>query len=60
MSLITYVKNVRAEMKHVVWPSNRQTVSLVGVVILVSAIAGLIVAGFDFGFTAIAERIVAF
>lgn len=59
MSLISYVKNVRAEMKHVVWPTNKQTMSLVGVVVLVSVIAGLLVAGFDFGFTTIAEQIVA-
>ena len=58
MSIFTYVQNVRAEMKHVVWPSNKQTIMHVGVIVLVSLVVGVIVAGFDGGFTAIARQIV--
>ena len=58
MSLFSYVQNVRAEMKHVVWPTNKQTIVHVGVIVLVSLIAGLMVAGFDGGFTLVARQIV--
>jgi preprotein translocase SecE subunit len=51
MKLFTYLKNVRAELQHVVWPSTKQALTHTGIVILLSAIAALIIALLDYLFT---------
>lgn len=43
-------REVRAEMKKVVWPSREETIRLTIVVIAVSAIISIILAGADFMF----------
>jgi preprotein translocase subunit SecE len=50
-SLFTYFRNVRAEMKHVVWPSNKQAMTHVALIIGISVFTALIIAGLDYGFT---------
>lgn len=50
-SFITYLKNVRAELTHVVWPSQEQTVQHVALVVLISIITALFVAALDYAFT---------
>jgi len=49
--LIIYLKNVRAELKHVVWPSNRQAMTHVVLILLISAFATAFIAGLDYLFT---------
>jgi len=44
-----YFKGVRAEMKKVIWPSKTELVNYTGVVILMSAIIGLVVWILDLG-----------
>ena len=39
----TYFKGVKAEMKKVIWPTKKELVNYTGVVILISAIVGLVV-----------------
>ncbi len=50
-SLITYLKNVRGEMKHVVWPTRQQAISHTVLIILISAITALLITGLDYVFT---------
>jgi len=39
----TYFKGVKAEMRKVIWPTKKELVNYTGVVILISAIVGLVV-----------------
>lgn len=58
-SLATYLKNVRAELTHVVWPSNRTALTHVALIVLISIITALLIMGFDFVFTRFVGFIVA-
>lgn len=49
--IITYLKNVRGELKHVVWPSQGQAVTHVVLILIISAFATLFIAGLDYVFT---------
>ncbi len=57
-SFITYLKNVRGEMAHVVWPSRRQTIIHTVLIILISTLVALLISGFDYVFTNIVDRLV--
>lgn len=50
-SFISYLKHVRAEMTHVVWPSQRQAMGHVILIILISVFTALFIAALDYGFT---------
>ena len=45
----TYFKGVKAEMKKVIWPTKKELTNYTGVVILISAIIGLVVWALDLG-----------
>ena len=45
----TYFKGVKAEMKKVIWPTKKELINYTGVVILISAIVGLVVWVLDLG-----------
>lgn len=49
--LVNYLRDTRGELKHVSWPTQRQTVIYTALVILVSVITALYVGLFDFLFT---------
>ena len=57
-SLITYLKNVRAEMKHVVWPPRNQAIVHTILIILISAGVALAIAGLDYVFTGVVNRLI--
>ncbi len=57
-SLITYLKNVRAEMDHVVWPRPRTALVHVALIVVISIIAALLISGLDYIFTQAIERYV--
>ncbi len=44
-----YVRNSFKELRHVAWPTGKQTLQLTSAVILFSVIFGVVVALFDFG-----------
>jgi preprotein translocase subunit SecE len=44
-----YFKGVKAEMKKVIWPTKKELINYTGVVILISAIVGLVVWVLDLG-----------
>lgn len=58
MSVTSYFKEVRAEMKHVSWPSRRQTIAYTVVVIGVSLAVAIYLGLLDYLFTAIIGRII--
>lgn len=60
MSFFSYLRNVRAEMQHVVWPSHKQTLQHVGVVICISIVMAIITAALDFGFGRILANLIGF
>ncbi len=54
----TYLKNVRAEMAHVVWPDRKQAVLHTVLIILISALLAIVIAVLDYAFTGVVSRII--
>ena len=52
---VTYLKESKAELNKVVWPTKAETIRLTFVVIVVSVIVGVYIAGLDAIFTKITE-----
>ena len=52
---VDFFKEVREELKKVVWPSKEEVIRLTGVVVLVSATVGLYLGGADFILTKLFE-----
>lgn len=50
-SFITYLKNVRTELSHVVWPTRRQSLQHVALILLISALTAAFVAVLDYALT---------
>ena len=50
-ALVTYLKNVRAELTHVVWPSRRQSLAHLGLIILIAALTAAFTGVLDYIFT---------
>lgn len=57
-ALITYLKNVRGELKHVVWPNRNQAIVHTVIIILISAFVALYISGLDYVFTGVVNRLV--
>jgi preprotein translocase subunit SecE len=49
--LANYFRNVRAEMKHVVWPNPRAAAWHTALIVVISGILGGCIALLDYGFT---------
>ena len=58
MGLQDYLKETRAEMKHVSWPTRRQVFSYTLVVVAVSLATSLYLGLFDFLFGLIIDRFI--
>ncbi|PCI30867.1 preprotein translocase subunit SecE [Candidatus Kaiserbacteria bacterium] len=56
--LIQYVRDTRAEMKHVSWPTQRQTGIFTVLVILVSAVVASFLGVFDTLFSGLLNKII--
>ena len=54
--LIQYIKDTRGELKHVSWPTTRQTTVFTILVITISLIVAALLGVFDFIFTGILNR----
>lgn len=52
---VNFFKEVREELKKVVWPSKEEVIRLTGVVVLISAAVGLYLGGADFILTKLFE-----
>lgn len=55
---INYLKDTRAEMKHVSWPTRRQAMVFTVVVILVSVVTALYLGFFDYFFSLILQKFI--
>ncbi len=49
-SFINYIKDTIAEMKHVSWPTNKQSVVYTVLVVVISVVVALYIGLFDFVF----------
>ncbi len=56
--MLNYFKEVRAEMKHVSWPTNRQAIVYTVVVVVVSLATAVYLGLLDYVFTAGVQRII--
>ena len=56
-SPLTYLKHVREEFAHVVWPTNRTAVAHTFVVIFIAISIALLVALLDYAFSLIVSRV---
>ena len=50
MRIINYIKDTKSEMKHVSWPTRKQSVVFTILVIVVSILVSLFLGFFDFSF----------
>ncbi len=56
-STVSYIREVISELKKVVWLSRREVIYLTGLVLIVSAIFGIILGGLDVGFTFLIDKV---
>ncbi len=57
-SLATYLKNVKAEMAHVVWPDRNQAIRNTLLIIVISAVVAVLIMGLDYVFTGVVARLI--
>lgn len=57
--IVEYLKETRAELKHVIWPSRRQTFFYTLIVILLSVVVAYYLGLFDYLFSILLGRIIA-
>ncbi len=53
VNALDYIKETRAELKHVSWPTRSQTLVYTGIVIGISLLTALYLGAFDYLFTAL-------
>jgi preprotein translocase subunit SecE len=58
MSFIDYLKDTRAELRHVAWPTRTQTVVFTALVVAISVFVSAYLGIFDYLFTGILARVV--
>ena len=51
MNLLTYLKEVKAELVHITWPTREETQFLTGIVLGGSLLVGLYIGSLDYGLT---------
>ncbi len=56
--IITFLKEVRLEMKKVNWPTRKETVRYTLIVIGVSVVVSMFLGGLDFAFTTILNKFI--
>ncbi|MBX4198791.1 preprotein translocase subunit SecE [Candidatus Parcubacteria bacterium] len=57
-TFIQYIRDTRAELVHVVWPSRRQALGFTLIVIGVSIVVSLLLGFFDYLFSLIIQKFV--
>jgi preprotein translocase subunit SecE len=55
-----YFKEIKGELKHVIWPSKKQTIFYTIIVIVLSVIVAYFLGVFDFIFSKGLEKIISF
>ncbi len=54
----TYLKHVREEFSHIVWPSNQTALAHTLVVILIAVVIALVVSVLDYAFGSLVSRFI--
>lgn len=54
---LKYFKDLKAEIKKVVWPSKKQIINNTGVVLITLALSAVVIAGLDLGLKTLMEFI---
>jgi preprotein translocase SecE subunit len=57
-ALTSYIEGVRAEFAHIVWPTQRRAITDVILVVVISAVTALLIAGLDYVFTKAVQFVV--
>lgn len=55
---VNYIKDTRAELQHVSWPTRRQAMTFTGIVILISVIVSVFLGFFDYLLSLILQKFV--
>lgn len=58
MSLQTYIKDTKSELKHVTWPNKQATINFTIVVIGLAVFVGFLLGFFDFIFASLLKMFV--
>jgi len=58
MKIGEYIKETRAELKHVSWPTRRQATVFTVVVIVISLVTAAYLGAFDYVFTALLKLVI--
>jgi len=58
MRIGEYIKETRAELKHVSWPTRRQATVFTVVVIVISLVTAAYLGAFDYVFTALLKLVI--
>jgi len=58
MSLISYLKDTQAEIKHVSWPTRNQAIAFTIVVVLISVFVSFFLGFFDYLLKLVLEKFV--
>ena len=58
MKLTNYIRETRAELKHVNWPTRSQAIGYTVIVILLSAFVAFLLGAFDYIFSQILQKII--
>lgn len=58
MPFIEYLKDTRAELRHVAWPTQTQTIVFTSLVVAVSIFVSVYLGAFDYIFTSTMARVV--
>jgi len=54
----TYIKETRAEFRHVAWPGRKQTIAYTGIVVLVAAVVSVYLFLWDTIFIGILQHVI--
>lgn len=57
-TFINYLKDARAEMAHVVWPTRRQAIAFTVVTIIISIVTAAFLGFFDYVFSLILQKFI--
>lgn len=58
MQLAQYIKETRAELKHVSWPTRKQAIVYTIVVIVISLVTAVYLGAFDYVFTTLLKLVI--
>ena len=56
MKLTQYIKDTKAELKHVNWPTRAQAIGYTAIVIIFSIVVAILLGAFDFIFSGILQK----